>query len=234
MVGVRRTVEELVGELNQHELKHAPTELFLAGRPRLLRRRPRISVVGTRSPSDAGVRLAAAVAKTVVEAGGVVVSGLAKGIDTTALSTAMAYGGDVIGVIGTPLTKAYPAENRDLQNRIASKHLLVSQFVEGTPTGKYSFPLRNRTMALLSDATVIIEAGETSGTQHQGWEAIRLGRALLLPASLVADGVTWAASMLTYGATTYSSEEDIRAILKEEFPAVRDIDALLEMTLASH
>ena len=70
-----------------------------------------------------------------------------------------------------------------------------------------TFPMRNRTMALLTDATIIVEAGETSGTRHQGWEAIRLGRPLfLLESVLTSSAASWAAQMLEYGAQTLARE----------------------------
>lgn len=232
MTGVERTVQSLVGELNELEQKHAPKTVFLAGRPGLLKRRPRISIVGTRTPSSSGTELASTVASAVVASGGVVVSGLAKGIDTVALTTAIEAGGDAIAVIGTPLSRSYPAENKLLQAELARKHLIVSQFPEGSTTGRHSFPLRNRTMALLSDATVIIEAGETSGTQHQGWEAIRLGRALFIPSSLIEQRIPWAENMLQYGAFIYSSALELQDFLSERMPATRDISEVVERALA--
>ncbi|MFA5567572.1 MAG: DNA-processing protein DprA [Trueperaceae bacterium] len=232
MVGAQFTVQDLVGELNQLERKHAPPAVFIAGRPGLLKRRPRISIVGTRDPSRTGEDLAEAVATAVVDSGGVVVSGLAKGIDTIALRTAIEKKGDAIAVIGTPLSKTYPAENAKLQAELMRRHLVVSQFAEGTPTGRHSFPIRNRTMALLSDATVIIEAGESSGTQHQGWEAIRLGRPLFIPTTLLAEGITWAASMLTYGAFTYSNAGELQAFFDERMPTTLDLPAVVERALA--
>src|SRR2546426_5543394 len=79
--------------------------------------------------------------------------------------------------------------------------LVVSQFKTGYPTTPKSFPIRNRTMALLSDATVIVEAGEKSGSLHQGWEALRLGRPLFLIESLLRDStLSWAREMEGYGA----------------------------------
>ena len=141
---------DLLKGLNRVEEKYAPATLYWSGRDDLLRRHPRIAVIGTRQCSDEGQRLARAVAKEVVDMGGVVVSGLAMGIDRTAHEAAIASGGDTIAVIGTPLSRAYPRENADLQERIAREHLLVSQFAEGQPTTRKSFILRNRTMALLS------------------------------------------------------------------------------------
>ena len=81
-----------------------------------------------------------------------------------------------IAVLGTDLDDCYPPENRPLQERLMREHLVISQFPSGTPSRRTNFPRRNRTMALLTDATVIIEAGESSGTLDQGWEALRLGR----------------------------------------------------------
>src|SRR5207247_10097113 len=107
-------------------------------------------------------------------AGIVVVSGLARGVDTEALSAAIAAGGRVIAVIGTPIDKAYPAENKRLQEQIYSEHLLISQFPPGRRVYQSNFPERNKLMAAISDATVIIEAGETSGTLHQAAAWVRV------------------------------------------------------------
>jgi DNA processing protein len=133
-----------------------------------------------------------------VERGAIVVSGLADGVDTEAHTTAIESGGRTIAVLGTPLDRVFPVQNRELQDRIMREHLAVSQFEY--PAGPKSFPMRNRTMALLSDATVITEAGEKSGSRHQGWEALRLGRPLFLMESLVAAGHSWPKEMLSYDA----------------------------------
>ncbi len=107
-------------------------------------------------------------------------------------------------MIGTPLDVAYPKKNAELQAEIAEDHLLVSQFKPGTRTYPSNFPQRNRTMALLSDATVIVEAGEKSGTIHQGWEALRLGRRLLIMDSLYQVGFDWVDTFIGYGAEVLS------------------------------
>ena len=115
------------------------------------------------------------------------VSGLAKGIDTEALSAALSAGGAVAAVIGTPLDRAYPIENASLQEHIAAEHLLISQFASGSRTFRSSFPVRNRLMAALSDATVIIEASDTSGTLHQAAECMKLRRWLFIARSVIED-----------------------------------------------
>ena len=111
----------------------------------------------------------------------IVVSGLACGIDTAAHTAAIESGGKTIAVLGTPLDDTYPQENQALQSLIMAQHLAVSQFAPGAGTQPKNFPVRNRTMALLTDATVIVEAGEKSGTVHQGWEAGAAPWAAALP-----------------------------------------------------
>jgi DNA processing protein len=152
-----------------------------------LTQRKSVAIVGTRSVSPEGAARARRLARELARAGIVVVSGLARGVDTDALSSAIEAGGRVIAVIGTPIDKAYPAENKRLQERIYSEHLLVSQFVPGRRVYQSNFPERNRLMAALSDATAIIEAGETSGTLHQAAECVRLGRWLFIAKSVLED-----------------------------------------------
>jgi DNA processing protein len=148
-----------------------------------------------------------------VEHGAVVVSGLAEGVDTVAHTQTLELGGRTVAVIGTPLDEAFPKKNVSLQHRIAKEHLVVSEFAPGIPVARGNFPRRNRTMALIADASVIIEAGEGSGTLSQGWEALRLGRPLFLLQSLVASGLAWTADMLNHGARVLSATEDLLQVL---------------------
>lgn len=211
---------ELIGWLNAAEQKFVPKSLFAVGDLRLLRGAPRVSVVGSREATQAGLDKAAIVAKAIVDRGGVVVSGLARGVDTAAHRTAIAAGGRTMAVIGTPLDTSYPAENRSLQAEIMRNHLVLSQFPGGYPFQKKNFVMRNRTMALVSQATIIVEAKEKSGTEHQGWEAIRLGRLLLLPRALVEAGFEWPRKMCAYGALPFESKATLEALLDEYLPAV--------------
>jgi DNA processing protein len=95
-------------------------------------------------------------------------------------------------------------------------HLVVSQFSPGQPTARRNFPLRNRTMALISDASVIVEAGDGSGSLSQGWEALRLGRPLFLLKSILdRSGLTWPKTMLQYGAMVLETPEQLLAQLPE-------------------
>jgi DNA processing protein len=212
------TPDELLGTLNTVERKHAPRKLYTVGNIELLRHGARVSVVGSRKASEEGVRRTRTLTKALVKRQAVVVSGLAEGIDTVAHETAIAAGGKTVAVLGTPLDKVFPAKNRALLERIMQEHLAVSQLPLGYPSGKKSFPMRNRTMALLSDATVIVEAGEKSGTLHQGWEALRLGRLLFLMESVVANpALSWPAEMIRYGAQVLARDilEDVLDNLPE-------------------
>jgi DNA processing protein len=198
---------ELLGPLSDCERKNAPETLYLAGDRKLLAEGRRISVVGSRKVSPEGAARARAFTQALVRHHYVVVSGLAEGVDTIAHETAIAEGGRTIAVLGTPLDQAYPAKNRALLETIKRDHLAISQFPEGYPSKRENFPRRNRTMALITDATVIVEAGETSGTRHQGWEALRLGRLVFLMQNVADDpALTWPKEMIGYGAQVLTRE----------------------------
>lgn len=225
------TPSEILGTLNDVEAKNAPLKVFLAGDAQLLTRFPRVAIVGSRSASADGLKRARSLAGALVNHQMIVVSGLAAGIDTAAHRGAIDAGGRTIAVLGTPLDECYPRENEELQHLIISGHLAVSQFPVGQATTPKSFPMRNRTMALLTDATVIVEAGEKSGTVHQGWEALRLGRKLFLLDSVASNpDLSWPREMISYGAEVLSREnlEDALA----DLPAVTSSHAVSYSELA--
>ena len=214
------TVEELVGQLNDLEQKHAPSKLYISGNTDFVQQQPRVSVIGTRKPSKEGVAIAQKITQFLVKKGVIIVSGLAAGIDKVAHKTAMHFGGRTIAVIGTSVEEYYPKQNKDLQDKIASEHLLVSEFAPGHPIQRGNFPQRNRTMALLSHASIIIEASKSSGTQHQGWEALRLGRPLFIMENLVNDeSLVWPQKQVEYGAQPLSMDD--LDILLESLPESR-------------
>lgn len=214
--------ETYKNKLTQVEQKFSPDTLFYQGNISLLQERRRVSVVGSRNVSDAGIKRAEKITRELVKNNIIVVSGLAKGVDTVAHKTAINVGGDTIGVIGTPINKYYPKENKELQDFIAKNHLLISQFPENYPTKSKNFPIRNRTMALISDATIIIEASEESGTKHQGWEALRLGRRLFILENVFNSDVSWADEMLHYGAEKLTLENYKYLIESIEYLTTRE------------
>lgn len=206
----------LLGALNDIEQKHAPATVFTLGDRSVIAQRPRVAVVGARQASDDGLKRARKVARLVVEAGGVVVSGLAAGVDTVAHKTAIDLGGKTIAVIGTAIDKCYPAANRALQDTIAQHHLLVSEWGPGHPTDKGHFVRRNRLMALVCDGSVIIEASDSSGTLSQGWEMIRLGRPLFILRSVAENpALKWPKEMLAYGAMVLGETEEFVDWMRE-------------------
>ena len=91
-------------------------------------------------------------------------------------------------------------------NEIKKHHLAISQFPIGAKVYPSNFPARNKTMALISDATIIIEASEKSGTQHQAWEAIRLGRQVFILENILQANIGWAIKALEYGAVVLNKD----------------------------
>lgn len=172
--------------------------VYFSGDASLVRRRA-VAIVGSRKVSDRGSRHAAELAAELVGAGVVVVSGLAEGVDAAAHRAAIAAGGRTVAVIGTPLEKAYPAKHASLQERIYREHLLVTPFPRGSRVFPSNFPQRNKLMAALSDATIIIEANDDSGSLHQAAECAprRLNRWLFIARSILERrDVTWPARFL--------------------------------------
>jgi DNA processing protein len=175
-----------------------------------------VAVVGTRKPTNDAVDRARRLARTLVERKFTVVSGLATGIDTAAHTAAIEANGRSIAVIGTPLGVYYPPENRELQDRIANDFLLISQVPvlryskQAVPQNRLFFPERNVTMSALTEATIIVEAGEGSGTLTQARAALHQNRKLLILDSLFerAD-LTWPATYEARGAVRVRNADDI-------------------------
>lgn len=175
-----------------------------------------ISVVGTRKPTEKGIKRAEKLVKELVEEGFTIFSGLASGIDTIAHKTALKCTGRTVAVLGTPLSNTYPKENISLQREIAEKHLVVSQvpFVKYNDSqysfNRFYFPERNKTMSALSEATVIVEAGETSGTLTQARAALKQGRKLFILNNCFENkSLTWPRKFAKQGAIRVQNTDDI-------------------------
>lgn len=167
------------------DVHQAPPVIFTQGELREDLRA--IAVVGSRRASDAGLRLADAVATALAESEVTVVSGLAAGIDTAAHQAALRAGGRTVAVIGTGIRRVYPAQNRDLQRSIEKEGLVLSQFLPEAPPTKSSFPMRNAVMSGYAAATVVVEAGQQSGARIQARLALSHGRPVIMPDSLLAN-----------------------------------------------
>lgn len=144
-----------------------------------------IAVVGTRTPSPAGLASAASVAADLATAGYTVVSGLAAGVDKHAHEATLAADGRTIAVIGTGLRKSYPRENAALQRRLGEDSAVLSQFWPDSPPTKTSFPMRNVVMSGIALATVVIEASGESGARMQARFALEHNRPVFLLESLL-------------------------------------------------
>ena len=178
---------------------------------------PSVAVVGTRKPSDSGIRRTRKLVKALLTDGFTIVSGLADGIDTAAQETAIQEDGQTIGVIGTPLGHVYPKSNASLHKTIAEKYLLISQIpveryeAQSPKTNRFFFPERNKTMSALTHATIIVEAGETSGTLIQAREALKQGRKLFILNSCFENpNLTWPAKYESHGGIRVHEYDDIR------------------------
>lgn len=193
-------IEDFLGPLDERERRNAPLRLFCSGARSLLEQGRRVAVVGSRQANAEDRGRARRVTEALVERGLVVVSGLAEGVDTVAHRTTVERGGRTVAVLGTPLDRVYPLSNADLQERLAQEQLVVSEFPPGVNAGRGGFVRRNRTMALLSDAAVIVAGGSRSGARHLGWEALRLGRSLAILEPLVRSGFGWVEDQLARGA----------------------------------
>jgi DNA processing protein len=210
--------------LNDVEKKFAPKQLYVAGQLPIPLPSPRVSVIGSRKASSKGLNAANIIANFLAKHEVIVVSGLAEGIDSSAHKGAIEANGHTIAVLGTPLDRVYPCKNQQLQEFIMQKHLAISQFPIGYPTLPKNFVIRNRTMALISDASIIVEAGNSSGSLHQGWEALRLGRPLFIWNPLMHDhSLNWPEKMAKYGAIGFTDPEEVL----EELPSQKII---LEVT----
>ncbi|MBU1376335.1 MAG: DNA-protecting protein DprA [Alphaproteobacteria bacterium] len=178
-----------------------------------------VAVVGSRKASPEGVKRAQQIARALVQRDFTVVSGLAEGIDTAAHSAALAENGRTIALLGTPLSSVYPATNRALQERIANEQLVISQVPvlrydrQAPPQNRLFFPERNVTMSALTEATVIVEAGETSGSLTQARAALHQGRKLFILDSCFQKGLTWPARFEAEGAIRVRTADDIWAAL---------------------
>ncbi len=197
---------------NLKSVADRPPLVFMAGQMERADERG-VAVIGSRKPTLRGLASARAVAGALVDRGFTVTSGLATGIDTAAHTTALDCGSRTIAVIGTGLMRCYPAENRELQQRIAHSGAVVSRFWPEDPPTRQSFPLRNAVMSGISQANVIIEATETSGARIQARLALAQGRPVLLMASLLEQ--SWAKELAARpGAYTVDTPSDVPALLE--------------------
>jgi DNA processing protein len=157
------------------QIPEPPPVLFARGQLALLAR-PAIAIVGSRDHSPYGAEACRLIAAHAAEAGMVVVSGMARGLDAVAHAAALEAGGATIGVLGNGLGVAYPAANRHLYEKVATEGLLLTEFPPGDRPNAGSFPRRNRLISGLARLTVVVEAAIGSGAIITADAALEQGR----------------------------------------------------------
>ncbi len=163
-----------------HAIEEPPPVLYGLGAPDLLSRPRLVSVVGTRRPTAVGRDLASRIATRLVEAGAVVVSGLARGVDGAAHLAVLEASGHTIAVAGSGIDAPSPAGHRRLAARIATDGAIVSELGPGVRASQGTFPRRNRIISGLCIATIVVEAPARSGALITARHALEQGRRLLV------------------------------------------------------
>jgi DNA processing protein len=169
-----------------------------------------VAVVGTRKATTYGREVTRELCDALVRAGVTIVSGLARGIDEVAHSTALAAGGRTLAVLGSGLDKVYPLENRLLAQRIAAQGALISDYPPGTAPDARNFPPRNRIISGLALAVIVVEAGERSGALITAQFAADQGREVMaVPGSILSHSSRGTNRLIRDGARPVLSADDV-------------------------
>lgn len=203
------------------EIHDAPPVLYAHGQLDVLHR-PQIAIVGTRKPSQQGYELAKGFASSITQAGFVVISGLAMGIDEAAHWGAVAVNGQTIAVTGTGLDRVYPAKNYQLAHTIAQHGLLLSEFPLKTPAHAENFPRRNRIISGMSLGTLVIEANVRSGSLITARLAAEQGREVFaIPGSIHNKLARGCHALIKEGAKLVESANDVIEELLIHLPSIQ-------------
>jgi DNA processing protein len=197
-------------ELLRH-IHDPPRVLFLRGRasPEVLGQ-PAVAIVGARACSPYGAQVARMLGRELAAAGLVVVSGLARGVDGEAHRGALESGGITVAVLGCGIDRDYPATHAELARRVCEQGLVVSEYEPGVEPAPWRFPARNRIIAGLAAATVIVEARERSGALITADFALEDGREVFaVPGEITGTLSTGTNRLLRQGATPLTSSEDV-------------------------
>lgn len=171
---------------------------------------PAIAIVGSRSATPYGLSMAAKIASELVRAGLIVVSGLARGVDSAAHAAALTAGGKTVGVLGCGIDRIYPPEHKALAANIEHSGAVISEFPCGVPPLPHHFPLRNRIVSGLSAAVVVVEAPEKSGALITASAALEQGRDVMVVPGPAAGGRNRGGHLLIRdGAKVVESADDI-------------------------
>lgn len=189
---------------------HAPPPVLYLTGPGELPSERAVAVVGTRGSTSYGRRVTRDLAAGLAIAGCTVVSGMARGIDAAAHRAALDAGGATVGVLGTGLDHSYPRVNRPLYGRMRDAGLLASEFPPGEPARAAYFPRRNRIIAALAAAVVVVQAGRKSGALITSTQALDLGRTVFAVPGPVGPGASVGVhELLRDGAEPATSASDV-------------------------
>jgi DNA processing protein len=198
------------------QLHDPPSRLFLRGDAALLDR-PAVAIVGARSCSPYGAQVARTLARELAGAGVVVASGLARGIDGEAHRGALEAGGATLAVLGCGIDVDYPPRHANLARRIAETGLVLSEYPPGTEPAPWRFPARNRILAGLALATVVVEARERSGALITADFALELGREVFaVPGEITAALSAGTNRLIRQGAAPLLGADDVLSALGVE------------------
>ena len=200
------------------ELHDPPERLHIRGGEIELLTRPAVAVVGARSCSPYGREVGRSLARELAAAGLVVISGLARGIDGEAHRGALDAGGPTLAVLGCGIDRDYPRAHADLARRIAESGAIVSEYPPGVEPAPWRFPARNRIIAGLALATVVIEARERSGALITADFALELGRDVFaVPGEITSVLSSGTNGLIRQGAAPLLSSADLFDALGIEF-----------------
>ncbi len=183
-------------------LENPPVLLYVRGNAKLLKEGYLMAVVGTRTPSLYGTDITKAICDELTRYEVTLVSGLATGLDSVAHRSAVAAGTSTIAVLGNGVDHFYPSANRELQLAIAKTGALVSEFPPTSEPFKGSFLMRNRIIAALSDALLVTEARERSGTMSTANTAIGIGRTVFAVPGNISTPMSGGTNSLIYDGAT--------------------------------
>jgi len=189
----------------------SPVGLFLRGdEDGALLERPSVAVVGARSCSPYGASVARTLGRKLAAAGLVVVSGLARGVDGEAHRGALEAEGTTVAVLGCGVDRVYPAAHAELARRVMERGLIVSEYAPGVEPAPWRFPARNRVIAGLAAATVVVEARERSGALITADLALEEGREVFaVPGEITSALSAGTNALLRIGATALTSAADV-------------------------
>jgi len=213
-----------------------PTGLFLRGEGESeLLARPAVAIVGARASSGYGASVARSLGRELAAAGLVVVSGLARGIDAEAHRGALEADGTTVAVLGCGIDRDYPAAHAELARRVADAGLIVSEYAPGVEPAPWRFPARNRIVAGLCAAAVVVEARERSGALITADLALEEGREVFaVPGEITSSLSAGTNALLKLGAAPLTGAADVLASFGiEPAPMPGERSPLLELLPAS-